>query len=46
MDHKQVKVTSEGVVFVFCLKTCFTIIKIWHKFGLYSRLRTSNGLNV
>jgi hypothetical protein len=38
--------TTEGAFFVFHLRTCFNIIKIWHKFGFYSRVRTSNGLNV
>jgi hypothetical protein len=46
MDLKQVKETFEGVFFVFRLRTCFDIIKIWQKFGLYSRVRTSNSLNV
>jgi hypothetical protein len=46
MDLKQAKTTFEGAFFVLRLRTCFTIIKIWHKFGLYSRVRTSSSLNV
>jgi hypothetical protein len=46
MNLKQAKAMSEEAFFVFHLRICFNIIKIWQNFGLYSRVGTSNSLNV